>query len=763
MINKSNILSCVALNRRAFGMSLTTVLFMGGAPSALAQSAAPSAAEQPAAASSTLSEVVVTAEKRSTSLQRTPIAVTALTGKTLDAEQVRTLSDIVSLAPSFQMGEAEGYQQITIRGIGVTDFQPGSDATVSVNVNEVNVSRPIAQATSLFDVSQLEVLRGPQGTLYGRNANAGSVNISTTMPTDDFSGYAKVIVGNYDDIDVEGAVGGPVLGDKLLVRIAGFSESRNGYGTNITTGNSVDNKVASGVRGTFIFKPTSDFTGTLIVEHYTENDNSGLHYFGATGLSGLPGALGLPPQFVLFGGHAASNPWDVATGSDPKFRLTTTAVTGTLQWSRGPFSLKSITGYRDQSSYTFTPLDGGSTNNLILITGEPANQISEELQAHYDVSHFHGTVGLYYFDENDNYSPATAIASGELLNLFIPITPTRNPTEFFQFAEIGGLFKTTSEAVFAQGTYDLGAGVSLTAGIRYSDEHKTLLQRYAIHLDTPYTGFNPPPGIEQPALNFTSTTPKFGVQYQVDPRTMLYATYSQGFKAGGFDPGSYPASIFLPEHITDYEGGIKSTWLGGRLRTDIDAFYYDYTNLQVQQIVGLAIVTDNAATATVYGLEAEFSARPTQALSFDGSFAWLHARYGTYSGADPALPLATTNRNYSGHTLDNAPDFTLSLAGQYKWNVPEGVLALRLEGNYSSKFYFAPDNFAVLSQSAFAKGNAFLTYTNDKGWYARAFVRNIANTFAKTSSSVSITLDGNAVQGAVAPPRTFGMELGYRF
>ena len=751
-------------NRAAFGASLTTALFLGVASGALAQTLTGSSAAPPPAGASSVAEVVVTAEKRSTSLQRTPIAMTALTGKTLATEQVRTLSDIVSLVPSFEMGESDGYQQITIRGIGVTDFQPGSDGTASVNVDEVNVSRPIAQATSLFDVSQLEVLRGPQGTLYGRNASAGSVNISTTMPTDTYSGYGKVIVGNYNDIDVEGAVGGPVLGDKLLVRIAGFSESRGGYGQNITTGNPVDDRVASGVRGTLVFKPTSDVKATVIVEHYTENDHdASLHLFGETGLSGLPGALGLPPQYVLFGGHAASNPWDVATGSDPKFRLTTTAVTGILERNSGPFTVKSITGYRDQSSYTFTPLDGGSTNNFIFVAGEPANQISEELQAHYDTSRFHGTAGLYYFDEHDDYSPATVIASGELLNFFFPMTPARNPTELFRFAEIGGLFETRSEAVFAQGTYDVGAGVSLTAGIRYSDEHKTLLQRYATAFDEPYAGSNPPPGIEQPALNFTSTTPKFGIQYQVDPRTMLYASYSQGFKAGGFDPGSYPASIFLPEHITDYEGGIKSTWLDGRLRTNVDAFYYDYTNLQVQQIVGLAIVTDNAATAAVYGLEAEFSARPTEALSFDGSFSWLHARYGTYFGADPALPFATSNSNYSGKALDNAPDFTLTLAGQYKWNVPEGVLVLRAEGNYSSKFYFAPDNFAVLSQSAFAKGNAFLTYTNDKGWYVSAFVRNIANTFTKTSASVNSPLDGNTVQGAVAPPRTFGMELGYRF
>src|SRR5665213_2012786 len=158
-----------------------------------------------------LEEIVVTAEKRSTDLQRTPISMTAIGGKSLDEEQVRSLTDIASLAPTFKMGETDGYQQITIRGIGISNFTPGFDSAVAVNVNGVYVSRPVAQATSFFDVSQIEVLRGPQGTLYGRNASAGSVNISTTLPTNDFSGYGKVIVGNYHDVDVEGAIGGALV------------------------------------------------------------------------------------------------------------------------------------------------------------------------------------------------------------------------------------------------------------------------------------------------------------------------------------------------------------------------------------------------------------------------------------------------------------------------------------------------------------------------------------------------------------------------
>jgi iron complex outermembrane recepter protein len=711
-----------------------------------------------------LAEIVVTAEKRSESLQTTPISITALTDKALDNEQVRNLNDITALVPSLKMGQNDGYQQITIRGIGNTNFQPAGDGSVAVNVDGVYVSRPIAQATSLYDISQVEVVRGPQGTLYGRNASAGSVNVTTNMPTDAFSGYGKVSYGNFNDIYTEGAVGGAVVDDLLLVRIAGFSENRNGYGENIVTGNQVENRNAQAIRATVVFTPVADVKATVIAERFTEKDNgAALHYFGETGLSGLPGALGLPPQTALFGGYQTTNPWNVATGLDSKFELNTTAFTGTLEWTPGAFSFRSISAYRGQDSNTFTPLDGGSTSNFTYVAGEPAYQFSQELQAHYDVSQFHGVLGLYYFSEQDNYEPGIVYATGELLNFFAPSAPPRPDTELYRFTDIGGLFFTEAEAAFAQGTYDVGAGFSLTGGIRYSYEHKKLFQRYSFSFDTPAEGTVEPAAVEQPAQTYTATTPKAGVQYQIDAKTMVYASYSKGFKAGGFDTGSYPAASFQPEYIKDYETGLKSTWLDNRLRTNIDGFYYDYKNLQVQQIIGNTIETSNAASAHVYGAEAEITAVPFDPLTVTGLFSWLHARYVNYFGADPALPLATANSNFSGKALDNAPDFTAHFSVEYMWHIPSGTLALRGEADYSSKFYFAPDNFAVLSQGAYTKGNGFLTYNDARNWYATAFVRNVSDAATKTSAIVNTPLDGNPVQGTYAPPRTFGVELGYRF
>lgn len=353
-----------------------------------AQDAAPaSATAQPVAEGAGLEDIIVTAEKRSTSLQKTAISITALNGDMLQKAQIRTLTEVKSLVPGMQMGETDGYAQITIRGIGIANFVPGADSAVALNLNDVYVSRPIAQLTGLYDISSLEALRGPQGTLFGRNATAGAINISTTRPTDTWSGYGRVTVGNYRAVNVEGAVGGPIAGDMLNVRIAGFMDKHNGYGRNESTGNQVANKDAWGVRGTLVFEPSPDFKATVIAEYYKQSDNgAALHYMGAAGLVDLPGTSGLPILSIQQGGFVTTNRQNTATTLDSKFRLRTTAVTGILEWSQGPFGIKSITGYRDQNSFTQSPLDDGSTANGFFIAGEPAHQFSEELQFHYNTS-----------------------------------------------------------------------------------------------------------------------------------------------------------------------------------------------------------------------------------------------------------------------------------------------------------------------------------------------------------------------------------------
>jgi iron complex outermembrane receptor protein len=714
-----------------------------------------------------LQEIIVTAEKRSSNLQTTPIAITAFSGEQLAKEGVRTLTDMQWVVPNFQMGENDGYAQITIRGIGVSDFVPTAEGAVAVNQNEVYVSRPIAQLGSFFDVGSLEVLRGPQGTLYGRNATAGSVNFTTARPTNEWSGYVRGAVGNYSATTLEGAAGGPIIDDVLLIRVAGIIDKHAGYGKNLVTGTDLNDKNAWGARVTVVYTPTSSITGTFIAEHYNEDDRAAaLHYFGPAQQTGLVGSLGIPPAFIQSGGYAASNLQDIAAPRDPKFFLRTTALTGIFEYRFDPFSVKSITAYREQDSLTFTPLGGGSTADAFFIAGEPAHQISEELQLHYDSSRLHATGGLFWFKERDASTPGSSPFDGHLLDAAFGL-PLRNPDYVVDFVEIGGTIRTEAKAAFTQATYEIIDRLSLTAGIRYSEETKeadlvngfSLFQPYIS--TTPYQNDTPlPPVTHEPLVKFKSTTPKAGVQYQIDANNMVYFTFSKGFKSGGYDVTTV-SPAFQPEKLTAYEVGSKSDLLNKRLRVNLSAFWYDYSNLQVLQVVGPAVFTSNAGSAHVYGVESEFDALVTDAFKVHAAATWLHARYQQYVGPDPARPLFPTV-DFSGNALNNAPSFKMDLAPEYTWHMQSGTLALRGQATYSSRFYFGPANIDLLSQGSYVKLNAFLTFTSKKNYDVTAFVRNLTDKTTRTSGVINTPILSTA-QGAVAPPRTFGVEASFHW
>src|SRR5271155_109797 len=566
--------------------------------------------QQPAvsSANSELEEIIVTAEKRSTDLQTTPLAITAFNQEALQREQVYSLEDLNGLVPSLKINDTTGYPQISIRGISDNTFTPLGESTVAVNLNEVYISRPVAAIAGVYDVSDLEVLRGPQGTLYGRNATAGAINLTTARPTNQFSGYENVTLGNYGETRIEAAVGGPLVDDTVLVRVAGFRETRDGYGINVTTGTPIDNKDAYAARLTLVVMPSNSLKDTLIGEYYDENDNGGANHF-----FGVPSAFSEPAPFQLYGGVAAPTARDIANQYDPKFELYTTAVTNILEWSDDPFSVKSITGYREQTSFNRSNLDGGDPGAYFL-SGEPAHQISEELQGHFDTSNLHVTAGLFYFNEDDKYNPASIITNNVVLNAagfmsscinpFNPATCTPLPVPGYSISNIvEALQKTRAEAAFAEGTFNVTDQLSLTAGGRYSSERKQLYNAFEQFYNTSGFNFFPPyatpytgnflcctpqlPYTVLPSKTFTSTTPKGGIQYQIDPKTMVYFTYVQGFKSGGFSNSANNASASIPynpERLTDYEGGIKTKLFDNKLLLDFAGYYYNYSDLQVQTV-----------------------------------------------------------------------------------------------------------------------------------------------------------------------------------
>lgn len=721
-----------------------------------------------------LPDIVVTAEKRSTNLQRTPLSITAVSGDQLQQQQVRTLVDVQALVPGVKIGDNNGYAQITVRGVGVSGFHPASDSAVAVNVNDVYIARPIAQLTSMFDVSSLEVLRGPQGTLYGRNATAGAVNITTTRPTDQWSGFVRGAYGNFNAVNLEAAVGGPIAGDTLMVRLAGFVDKNDGRARNLVTGTGVDDRNARGLRATLLFAPTSSFKATLIGEHYFERDHANArHYFGADRDIGGPGVYPALPTSQTLGGFVAPDLKDIAAGIDPQFRLVTTGITGILEWSRGPISVKSITGWRKTHSDQMSALDGGSVLVMFNHTGEKADQLSEELQLHYDTSRLHVTGGLYYFNEKDFATPGAVYVNKGIFG--------QTAGQFAVVLSQAGRLRTDAYAAFGQASYEIANGLTITAGLRYSKEKKHLVSynKLDLSLSRPYI-YNPndpffdptplPPAafVANPDATFNSVTPKFSLSYQATPRLLFYATYAKGFKSGNYDTID-PSPAYGPEKLTDYEGGIKFSSADNRLRVNLSAFLYDYTDLQVAQVVNIATITSNAGRSRVYGGELEAMFAPNSDFTIGLNLAYLHARYRQYSGPDGARPLLVTanrlpiNVDFSGNSLNNSPDFTAHAFVEKRWSAFTGKIALRVESDYSSKVYFTPGNYALLSQPAFAKANAFLSYADSKGWRISAFVRNLTDKITRTSGNVNAALNGAAIEGSIAPPRTYGIELGYKF
>jgi iron complex outermembrane receptor protein len=749
-----------------FAAGATVVALILASTSASGQ-AAGTPAESP---SEQLEQIDVTAEKRSANLENTPIAITAVTGTTLAAKEIQELRDLKELVPNMQMTTNTGVGQISIRGVGISNVLPTAEGSIAVNVDGVYVSRPTGITSSFYDVADIEVLRGPQGTLYGRNATGGSINIASQMPTKDWSGYTRTTLGNYDTFDFEGAVGGAIT-DSLLVRVAAFSQNHAGYGQNIVTGHGIDDKHANAFRVILVSTPTDTFKATLIGDYYIEDDASGSqHYFAALGHIGVPGQSNRTPVFQRLGGYVNSDLIDETASIDPKFYLSTGGIAATLNWDLAPVTITSISAYRAQRETFFGEVSTGYPTTGYISNGEPAHQWSEEFRANYDHNQLHATGGIYYFTEHDAAEPQLGIYSLYVFN------PAVSPGTFVRQNSYAGYIDTDSKAAFGQVKFDLSNALSITAGGRYTYETKLQSQRYGTSLTDqpgpPFTIVESP--ITYPLVTreagFHSFTPKGVINYQLGSDTFLYASYSEGFRAGTFDLASGPAVPALkPELLKDYESGIKTTLFNNRLRANLTGFYYDYTNMQISQSNGITIVVQNAGSAKIYGAEAEITALPTPKLEFDVAAGYLHSAFGPYSTTNPAQlllrPLNPPNPatvNYQGNQLPNAPQFTLHVGTEYTFGMPVGDLVLRGEVDYQSVNYLSPDNFAIESQPAFAKINAFLTYNSSQNWKVGLYGRNLTNKITKESDSISSTF-GSVLKGDVSFPRTFGVQAAYKF
>lgn len=721
----------------------TAITLVLGAP---ALAAAPgtggpaSGAGQPAQ----IEEVVVTAERRETKLQETPVSITALTSATVESAGIKRVEDFANMLPNVYIDDRNlRGQNIAIRGISADLNNPGLDQGVGIFIDGVYLGRATAGNTNLFDLERVEVLRGPQGTLYGKNTIAGAINYITRKPNDQFEAQGDVSYGNYSAVSGDMMVSGPLVPGKLFASIGGAFDQRDGLIRNLYTGTRLDNRNGQSGRVQLVARPTDALEVVLRADVSRDRTHSGASEVVDNGaFAGTPLAQPAPTTR------------EVSQNRDPVQNRDTGGVSAEINWSTSAGTLTSLTAYRLSDWYNLADNDFTALDMLASGIKEDQTQVSQELRFTSKAEGpFNYIVGAYYFHQGLNTDSKAII--GPDLGVYPSVTP----------ADILAKLGTDSYAAFAHGEYHFNPQWSLIAGVRYTREDKTVTQSqigdpYGLLLAT------------QPARKLSrsegAVSPMVSVNYKPTDDLFLYATFSQGFKSGGFNVFSIVTprtsraddAEFAPEHVNNYEAGFKSEFLDHRLRLNVSAYYMDYQNLQANELLlvgGLpSFQTSNAAKARSEGVEVEVDARPTRELTLGLTYGYDDATFASYANA------TSTGADYTGHTLPRAPKNNASASAQWEHPLSDALsLFARVDASYRSKIYFAPDN--GLTQGDLTLVNARLGLEAPSGrWGVYLWARNLGNVNYAIDKEYGVIVPGQVTE-ALAAPRTFGVEIRARY
>lgn len=724
--------------KRSWFCLATSVLALSASCEALAQ-------EQPQEPIAELGDIIVTAQKRAENLQRVPLAVSALSGETLQDLNISDITQTATLVPSVNVQQRLSYGVVTIRGVGYDQLTVGSESSVAVHQDGVYIARPTQALAGFYDVERFEISRGPQGTLFGRNSTGGAANIISRKPTAEAEGYINATVGNYSAFSVDGALSGPLIDDTLMARFAFKTDDRDGYGENIFNGQDIEDMDMRAFRGQLLYKPNSRFSILLSGDYYRQRDNSIAMHFGGYYVP-CSAATTFPACGTNLGGITAPKLRDIANDFQPTNDRKFYGLSATIDLAlTDTIDLRSISAWR-KGSTDFSADSDGTTADLLWISRiEKNRQISEELQLIGTSDRLKWILGGYFFDDKTDGIPGGSFG------------PTTGRGAFLQ----GGVLNSAAYAVFGQATYDLTDQFSVTLGGRYSTEKKSIEDEYF------YPGAGPVRSVpDKRSKTFKAFTPKFGIEFKPNPDILAFVNVQKGFKSGGYSPGSVDPvtnqfqAPFDQEILWSYEAGLKMSL--GRARLNLTGFHYDYSDIQVGRVENVSSVISNAGAANVDGLEAEATVPITHALRFDLTGSWLNARFSEYETKDPGR-LALGVLDLKGNKLSQAPEFSWNVGIQHRWDVGSGDLTLRGEWFHSTRVWFSPFNVKAFSQPSYDLFNAFLNYDNGDHWSASLFVRNIADKSVMAGGYVSSGLFGFPQNVTLQPPRVFGAKVGYRF
>jgi iron complex outermembrane recepter protein len=688
-----------------------------------------------------LEEIIVTAQRRAENIQEVPIAISAFDEEFLSNSGVTNTEELNFVTPGLNFTRQIAAAVIFMRGVGTDRTSAGIDPSVSTYVDGVYSAQAGSNIIALNNVERIEVLKGPQGTLFGRNASGGLIHIITKDPSHESSGQLQLSYGNYNTAGVNfyGTTG---LSDNVAADLAiSFQNQGEGYGTNLATGNDVNETETLTIRNKWKID-ISDATQVTFAAEYTDTESSaGVSQRLAPGNLGIDGLLGLPPT-VHVGDFQ-----DINASIDPVAEIDVWGVSAKVEHSFDDIDLVSITAYRDSSVVQTFASDSTPFPGLIDAVLDANNEMfTQEIRLSGGGDNFRWIVGGFYLNE-DSFMDDQSQIRGLFIN-----------------TDLDSNIATTSWALFAQADFDITDKTTFTAGIRYTEDERELTGT-----TTDVTGGLPPLSY-QDDTTFDELTWRLSLQHQFTKDFMGYISYNRGFKSGIYNilvtsPAGSPDPVLDPEIIDAFEIGIKSELFDNRVRLNAAAFLYDFQDLQVTipQTAGTGQATFNAPSAEIKGAEIEVNAALTDAFSVHAGVSYLDTEVEEYPQGPLLVPTGIGANvqvfaDLTGNHLQRAPELTFSIGGEYVVITDSGEVIAGFNYYYNDGFFWDIGNTGL--EDDYSVTNVHLTwFSTDEKYSVRLYGNNVFDEEYAAMGNWSTT--GNFL--SAAPPRTYGLKAGYYF
>jgi iron complex outermembrane receptor protein len=679
-----------------------------------------------------LEEVVVTAQKREENLQEVPIAITAVTAAGLDKAGITGSDELTVAVPNLQFSRQISSATPFMRGVGTKNSSVGDEGSISTYVDGVYYSSMVASVMEFNNIERVEVLRGPQGTLFGRNATGGLIHVITRDPQYETSGSLRLGVGSYDTYEASGYVTGG-LSDTVAADLSLLVKDRGeGYGDNIKLGEERADAYDRSLRSKILWE-VSDETQLLFSAMYAESKSD-------VGVARQPA----PGTVATGGGTYTGDFQDIDVEVVPIAEGEQSAFSLKFSHSFESVELISLTAYTNSDSELLLDQESGPNPVVYFDIDQETDQFSQEFQLNsLTDGPFQWTAGLYFLEADASYTP---------IIVDIPASGQTITTHDEQ--------STTSYAAYFQGTYDFSENTRLTAGVRYTKDERELegsTHVASIDVSLPFDGDE----------SWTEPTWRLALDHQLGDGIMLFGSYSRGFKSGVYNTavvdGQLPDPV-EPEIIDAYEIGIKGDFLDDSLRLNATAFFYDYTGMQMQQILGGAVFLFNVADSEIYGAEFEANYFINENFDINFALALLESEYTDFPDGPIIAPDPDGSGNVqtfgdlSGNELIRAPEYSFNISANYRMPVSVGEMNFNVTYYYNDGFYWEPDNRTSQDDYDILNAEIGLT-TADEKWWLRLYGRNLLDSDYSYYSQQSTF--GDFV--SAAPPLTWGISAEYRF